>query len=301
MNSRDLFAFRPRSLVRTALFGILALASFATAPRAAEEIWAVTVNNSLVNFLSTNPWFFSSRPITGMQPGEQALAIDFRPALPLGRLYVLGSTSRLYVIADPSSGVASPVGAGPFMPSLSGTSFGMDFNPVVDRVRVISDVKQNLRVHPDLGTVAATDLALTYAVGDANAGAEPMVGGGAYINNMPGATSTTLYDIDATLDVLVTQAPPNNGTLNTVGPLGVNVSSLGGFDVSGITGIAYASFDLGGTQSVLYTINLATGTATIAGTGTIGCAELVRGLSVSPFAPTPVAPTTWGSIKGLYR
>jgi hypothetical protein len=78
--------------------------------RAGEEIFAVTVSNQLINFNSDSPWFYSSRPITGMSPGEQALGIDFRPAPPSGRLYVLGSTSRLYRIDDAFTGVAVPVG-----------------------------------------------------------------------------------------------------------------------------------------------------------------------------------------------
>ena len=84
----------------------------------------------------------------------------------------LGSTSRLYTI-DLTSGVATQVGASPFAAALSGTNFGFDFNPVVDRVRVVSDADQNLRLNPNNGALAATDTALAYAVGDANAGANP--------------------------------------------------------------------------------------------------------------------------------
>ena len=47
--------------------------------------------------------------ISGMQPGEALLAIDFRPAT--GQLYGLGSTSRLYTI-DSTSGAATAIGAG---------------------------------------------------------------------------------------------------------------------------------------------------------------------------------------------
>lgn len=266
--------------------------------RAGEEIFAVTVSNQLINFNSDSPWFYSSRPITGMSPGEQALGIDFRPAPPSGRLYVLGSTSRLYRIDDAFTGVAVPVG-GTLSPALNGTNFGFDFNPTVDRIRVISDAGQNIRLHPDLGTVAAVDSMLKFTLSDVNAAATAMAGGAAYTNNMASASSTTLYDIDAGLDILVTQAPPNNGRLNTVGSLGVNVSGVNGFDVSGFTGVAFAIFDTGAPVSSLFTINLMTGSATLK--GQLGCGEVVRGMSVLREVALPVQPTTWGAIKGLYQ
>ena len=53
---------------------------------------------------------------------------------------------------------------------------------------------------------------------DANAGKQPGVTGAAYTNNVARATSTVLYDVDTTQDVLAMQNPPNDGTLRTVGP-----------------------------------------------------------------------------------
>ena len=40
-------------------------------------------------------------------------------------------------------------------PPLNGTGFGFAFDPVADRIRVVSDSEQNLRINPDTGTVAA--------------------------------------------------------------------------------------------------------------------------------------------------
>jgi hypothetical protein len=239
-----------------------------------------------------------SSPITGLQPGENVLAIDFRPAAPQGRLYGLGSTSRVYLI-DPSTGIASAVGSGPFSPALSGSEFGFDFNPTVDRIRVVSDTDQNLRLHPDLGTVVATDSNLNYAAGDVSFGEDPYAVAVAYTNSAdPPPASTTLYDVDTVLNILTTQTPPNNGTLNTVGPLGANPNNAAGFDISGATGIAYAAFNSGGATS-LYTIDLGTGTSTLV--GTIG-GETVRGLSVfGSIEPTSVDSASWGKIKQLYR
>ena len=253
----------------------------------AVTFFGVTAANNLVRFSSATPGTIDATvAITGLQAGETVLGIDVRPATL--QLYLLGSTSRIYTL-DQGTGVATQVGAGPFTPALSGTSFGFDFNPTVDRIRVISDANQNLRLNPDTGTVAATDTALAYAAGDANAGQNPNAVGAAYTNNAAGATTTVLYDIDSVRDVLVTQNPPNNGTLNTVGALGVNASAdVVGFDITNPGGTAYAALRvLGGTsQSQLYTINLTTGAATLV--GNVGGTSAITGLTAVNPAPNPI-------------
>jgi hypothetical protein len=59
------------------------------------------------------------------------------------------------------------------------------------------------------------------------------VAAAAYTNNVDGAGSTLLYDIDATTDVLMRQGnpSPNDGTLTAVGALGVNTSTDAAFDI----------------------------------------------------------------------
>ena len=108
--------------------------------------------------------------------------------------------------------MATALGAGPFTPSLSGSAFGFDFNPTVDRIRIVSDTGQNLRANPDTGAVVSVDGSLRYAPTDVAAGRDPDVVGAAYTNpdNDP-ATGTTLFDLDAGPDALVVQAPPNDG------------------------------------------------------------------------------------------
>ena len=100
--------------------------------------------------------------------------------------------------------------------------------------------------------------------------------GSAYTNNLNGALTTVLYDIDSRAGILATQNPPNNGTLNTVGGLGVTTSGLVGFDISGADGTAFASLTVGGIPR-LYTINLATGAATnigVIGGGTLAISDI---------------------------
>jgi hypothetical protein len=189
------------------------------------------------------------KPITGLQSGETVLGIDMRPAN--GQLYALGSSSRIYTI-NTANGAAAVVGTG-FTPALSGTQFGFDFNPTVDRIRVVSNTGQNLRLHPTLGTAVFTDAAL-------NPGT-PAVDAAAYTNNFTGATTTMLYDIDYETNALYLQSPPNDGKLTQVGGLGVNVGSGNGFDIGGTTGKAYAILKTG-TIASLYSINLTTGQAT---------------------------------------
>jgi len=264
----------------TLVFGTLC----AGAPMAsAELVTGLTVTNTLVTFDSATPGAVSAPvAITGLGAGEFLVAIDRRPAT--GQLYGLGSASRLYVI-DTVTGAATQVGSsGAF--TLSGTAFGFDFNPTVDRIRVTTTTTQNLRLNPNDGALAATDSALAYATGDANFGATPRIVGSAYTNNFSAATTTTLYDIDSNLDILATQLPPNNGVLNTVGALGVNTSDLVGFDISGLTGTAFASLTApGAPSSSLFTVNLATGASTLV--GTIGASVALLDIAVTAAVPEP--------------
>src|SRR5262249_31679133 len=141
--------------------------------------------------------------------------------------------------------------------TLNGTAFGFDFNPTVDRIRVVSNTGQNIRLNPNDGTLSATDTALAYAAGDPNAAATPRIAAAAFTNNFSGPVTTTLFDIDSNLDILTTQNPQNNGTLNTVGALGFDTSDLVGFDISGQSGIAWASLTApAGSSSQLFSVNL---------------------------------------------
>ncbi len=245
-----------------------------------ELIYAVTTTNLLISFNSSAPGsILSSIAITGLQAGETVVGIDFRPLT--RQLYGLGSTSRLYTI-NLTTGAATAVAA-PFTPALNGTAFGFDFNPTVDRIRVTSNADQNIRLNPNNGIVAGVDTALAYAAGDPSFGVNPNVVGSAYTNNFVGATTTTLYDIDSNLDILVTQNPPNNGTLNTVGALGVNTSDLVGFDISRVSSTAFASLTVpAAATSAFFTINLTTGAATLV--GTIGGGVTIIGIAVVPTA-----------------
>ena len=157
--------------------------------------------------------------VSNLQGGEVLIGIDYRPAN--GALYGLGSNSNVYGV-DPADG-GGDSDRRPAHALLAGEHFGFDFNPTVDRIRITSDAGQNFRVHPDTGAIAGTTRRLPMRP---EPGPRPDARSGVLglHEQRGGRTSTILYDIDAALDVLVTQAPPNMGQLNTVGPLGVNTT-----------------------------------------------------------------------------
>lgn len=112
--------------------------------------------------------------------------------------------------------------------ALVGASFGVDFNPVVDRLRIISDTVQNLRANVDTG-VTLVDGTLTYPPATAPATG---VTGAAYTNNDSDVnTATTLYDVDSMMDQVAIQPPANSGSLSATGKLTVDTSSSVGFDI----------------------------------------------------------------------
>ena len=228
-----------------------------------------TSNQQLVTFDSATPGTTTTISVTGVS--GTLVGIDFRPAN--GMLYGLSNNNGIYSI-NTTTGAATLVSTSSVLPN--GSSFGVDFNPVADRLRLISNSDQNLRINVDTGA-AITDLTLAFAGADANAGQNPNIVGSVYSNNFAGATTTTLYGLDSNLDILVTQNPPNSGTLNTVGNLGFDVSGAVGFDVSGPSGIAYAVLQQGNGFSFLYTINLATGAATAV--GQVGSGSVLSGLA----------------------
>ena len=99
---------------------------------------------------------------------------------------------------------------------------------------------------------------------------------------MSGATTTMLFAIDFTRDVLTTLASPNDGIMTTVGALGVNTTGDVGFDIAGNTGTAYATLTTGGGfgGSTLYIVNLTTGA--LFPVGGVANASPLRGIAVAP-------------------
>ena len=217
--------------------------------------YAVNDANMLMIFNPDNPAPIS-KAITGLATGENVMGIDFRPAT--GQLLALGNNSRLYIL-NTATGAATAIGTAPFSTVLNGTSFGFDFNPTVDRIRLISNTGQNLRLNPNDGTVAAVDAAINPT--------SAKISAAAYTSNFVGSTATILYDIDHASGKLFRQDPPNAGTLVEVGSLGVVPTESNGFDIGGTSNKAWALLTVGGATK-LYSINLTSGAATAVGTYT---------------------------------
>lgn len=246
-------------------------------PTTPVTIYALVPTNQLRRFSSATPSTVTNINVAGIPAGQVLVGIDFRPAD--GKLYGVTNLNRMFVI-DTNTGTASSVNPTAFTPAMGSPYIGFDFNPVVDRIRVQTLTGQNLRLNPVTGVTAATDTPLVYADGDINAGAAPKISGTAYTNSVSGATSTELYAIDSNRDTLVKMANPDDGKLNTVGPLGVNTNDFVGFDIAP-DGRAFAALHpIGMPGSALYSINLATGTVTQI--ENIGSGSQVLGIAIAP-------------------
>lgn len=223
------------------------------------RVWGTDLAGNLVSFRLSAPAKVSNKRVTGLPPGEKILNVSYRPVNAM--MYGLSNRSRLYTI-DPQLGVATVVGDGSaFTPRLMAQADGFGFNPVSDKIRVHTDVNQNLRLDPTSGAVAGVDAALTFGPDDVNVGQSPTLIATAHTNNVnPKPASTMLYAIDSTRDLLVRLPNPNDGKVETIGELGFDVDPAGGFDISR-QGIPYASLHVGA-ETGLYTIDLGTGAAT---------------------------------------
>jgi hypothetical protein len=267
--------------------------------------------NTLFRFDTATPTTLATGvPVTGLQLGDTLVGTDFRPAT--GQLYALGvntvaNTLQLYTIDI--TGAATAVGANPIIlpgtNTITGaTKWGVDFNPVADRLRVtndlISDVDNdlnvnNLRINPNTGALVAVDPDLVYTglAGGIGDGPEVTV---AYDNNDvdPTTTTTTLRGIVSSGDALVLHSTaPGFQTLTTIGALGVNTNTNASLDIYGPTNTTAAILNVAGVSG-FYTINLTTGAATLVGlvgTGAFGF------LDVS-VAPPPVPVLAGGQTNG---
>jgi hypothetical protein len=247
-------------------------------------LYGLTIDNRIARFDSATPGNVEGNvPIqelivsAGNSGSERVVGIDVRPRT--GQLYglavrtstpVIGlpvTTGRLLLI-NPLTGAASQVGSDFVVPLATLTdAYGFDFNPTVDRIRVVNRSGVNLRLDPNTGGSTA----------DAPILAGGPVDAAAYDRNFDGklgANGTTLFTINPTTGNLHTQGTvnqvvsPNSGLQNVVGPLGTPIDAAGGvgFDVTG--GTAFALFDGIPGAAVgtgLYTVNLTTGAATLAG------------------------------------
>ncbi len=277
--------------MKTILKTTLALATSAiilsTATGRAQTAYALADNGlSLIRFNLATPGLTTLvGTITGTG-GNRIDGIDFRPND--GLLYAYSQQANGVFTLNLNTAAATPAST----PATGSTTrnLGIDFNPVADRLRLVNDVDQNLRINIANGATIV-DGALAFAAGDPNVGISPSLNEAAYTNSdINLATGTALFYIDPNLDILVSTINPNAGSLNTVGALGVNTTDLTGFDIlsDGLGGnTAYALLTNTTGIPSLYTINLATGAAT--SVGVINSpATTARPYSLAIVQPPPV-------------
>jgi len=231
-------------------------------------IFALTTDNTLYVLPpnSITPTYLSLGRVAGIG-GFDLIGIDFRPADK--KLYALSDGGSLYTInfnvSPPTATLVSALT--PRFPS--GFQSLMDFNPVVDAIRLIGSDTLNYAVVKGANGIlntTAVQTSLTYAAGDVNAGNTPKVNGGAYTNNVAGATTTIFYAIDHDQDTLVTIADKNNGSSNTgggrlqtIGPLvdsagnRITVNALADIDIVTLNGV---NFLIGVSRDITFQISL---------------------------------------------
>jgi hypothetical protein len=268
-----------RSLPVIILAGFLAAAAAVEAGPAAY----VLSNNSLISIDAASPGSAGAPvAVTGLNAGDTLVGIDFRPQN--GFLYGLGFNSAagsvtVYHVSH-RTGQATPVGPAAFFTTpVLGTSFGFDFNPTVDRIRVVTSAGQNFRLNPNTGEPVDGIPGPGVDMDGIISGATTTVDAAAYTNNEQNAAVTTLYTLSAASNQLFIQNPPNNGTQTVPVNVTLNGSPLdftaaNGFDIlPGVNvaannavaaGVGFAALTVGGVSS-LYTIDLTTGAASLVG------------------------------------
>lgn len=280
---------RPMPIRLAALAAAAVLAACATTepdgPPRKETVVAVTDSAELITFNAGQPQRILKRQaLQGLPAGDRLVGIDYRVSR--GVLFGLSAAGRLYTI-DTATGALKAVGSAAPAP-LAGQTVAMNFNPVADRIRVVSDSGLNLRLHPDTGAVAATDPALAYAPGDARAGQAPKLAAAAYTYNKKDDKLTTNYAIDRAAGLLVTQGSvegvqpvvsPNTGLLRSVGPLGTGPVDAAALDIADTDNTALAALRQGG-RTRLHLVDLATGKATPI--GTVGDGRALWGMAIEP-------------------
>ncbi len=253
------------------ILAALMLTAAGAAPALADTAIGLTGDKTLVMIDTATAAVTGTVDVQGV---DRLFGIDYRPAN--GTLVGVTSDYRIVTI-DAATGVSTDV-------AMINTPFAavdgpvvVDFNPMADRLRFMTGTT-NHRIHPDTGE-ATVDGSLAFLGDDANAAAAPMVGAAAYINSYGTPEATAMYNIDTALSALVQQAPPNDGTIKTIGALGVTLDGPVGFDVATTAeGVNTAWLAANGG---LHTVDLATGALTASWPIT-DASDAIRDLVVMP-------------------
>ncbi len=201
--------------------------------------------------------------INALDIGEQVLAIDYRNSE--GALYALtrlGSEGRIITIT-PTTGAITRVSTlktdttGGAFTLNANVGYTIDFNPTVDRLRIIASDDTNYRVDVLTGeTITDGSISIPSAT----------IAGVAYTDNFTAIAgrTTTLFGIDTTTDALYSFSSANAGTLNaTSKTLNIgDVTTVNGFDIDPSSNALTAVLSVAGSPAV-YSLD-ATGASNVA-------------------------------------
>ena len=217
-------------LVQTAISAALLIGAVATDAQAGVGT-GVTLPNRSIYGMTSDQAIYVLKPGAAqfvrlgraeVSDGGNLIGIDFRPAdATPQRMYGLTDRGNIYTIDVSANNFLVTTLVSPMNPRFTG-GFGniMDFNPVVNALRVSGTNDQNLAVVNGTGNLATTVAQTTFAyvTGDVNFGKDPELIGGAYTNNFAGATTTLFFMIDHDKDTFVTIADKTaTGSSNTGG------------------------------------------------------------------------------------
>jgi hypothetical protein len=282
----------------------------------AGDVFVLTSNGQLASFNRTTPSVVrTSVAISGLMAGDTLVGMDFRPRD--SQLYALARTSpgnggRLYTI-NTTTGVATPVAALTAHPAdastpfttldPAATSFGVDFNPAADALRVISNTGQNLRIFVQTVAGQTPDRQAGFTFTDTTlvrTGVIPAPtfadSASAYTNSFDGTTSTRMFNIDSTNGNLIQQTDPNGGQTRIAAPLFATptaIAGTNGFDIDAKNNLGYALLTVGGSQT-FFSIAIPDSTATqpVAGPAATSVGALnvpgVIGMALAPVAAPQV-------------
>jgi Domain of unknown function (DUF4394) len=191
--------------------------------------------------------------VAALQDGKTIAWIDTDKMAVTGSVPLAGGASLIGFDVRPSDGKLYGVTA-------DGVIVTVD--PMTGKWDKKSDLSEKLPAGATYGK-ATVDGSHKYAEADKSKGATPKITAGAYINSMAGVKETALFNIDAASGNLVKQAPPNDGTLVTIGALGVKVDGPIAFDIMADGKGGNAAWLLAG--GTLHSVDLTTGAAKAVG------------------------------------
>jgi hypothetical protein len=241
-------------IARLSPLALSALALSTSAVLAAPAI-GLSGNTTLTMFDTESLEVSGTMEVTGV---DGLAGIDVRPADKM--LYGVSLAGEIVTI-DTATGVATVKNTlSEMLPSFEGAI--VDFNPMADRLRLMGIEGTNFRVNPDDGVVTV-DGSLAFDEGDMHVGETPTIVAAAYTNSIGKPEATAMYDIDATIVALIQQVSPNDGTLATIGKLGIEGANNSAFDIASTKDLINTAYLVAG--GTLYTIDLDSGAATDVG------------------------------------